>query len=131
MLGLSTYGYHVMRNLGNRLTLMSPSRGFCMELGSALTILLATRLTLPVSTVGSGPYPPVSFRPCAYPGDFQTQCIAGASVGVGLANGDWRAVNIRLVAWVYLGWVVTVPAAGLISGSIMALVLNAPRWGVI
>src|SRR5690606_15427397 len=31
VLGLLTYGYHVMRNLGNRLTLISPSRGFCME----------------------------------------------------------------------------------------------------
>jgi sodium-dependent phosphate transporter len=51
VLGLMTYGYHLMRNLGNRLTLMSPSRGFCMELASAMTILLATRLTLPVSTV--------------------------------------------------------------------------------
>jgi sodium-dependent phosphate transporter len=51
VVGLLTYGYHVMRNLGNRLTLISPSRGFCMELGSAITILIATRLSLPVSTV--------------------------------------------------------------------------------
>jgi hypothetical protein len=51
VLGLLTYGYQVMRNLGNRLTLMSPSRGFCMELGSAITVLMATRLALPVSTV--------------------------------------------------------------------------------
>lgn len=51
VIGLLTYGYHVMRNLGNRLTLISPSRGFCMELGSAVTILIATRLSLPVSTV--------------------------------------------------------------------------------
>lgn len=51
VLGLLTYGYHLMRNLGNRLTLMSPSRGFCMELSSAMTILMATRLRLPVSTV--------------------------------------------------------------------------------
>ena len=51
VLGLLTYGYQVMKNLGNRLTLMSPSRGFCMELGSAMTVLMATRLALPVSTV--------------------------------------------------------------------------------
>ncbi|KAJ2897349.1 Phosphate-repressible phosphate permease pho-4 [Zalerion maritima] len=54
------------------LGLGTPSRGFCMELGSAVTVLMATRWKLPVST---------------------TQCIAGATVGVGLANGDWRAVN--------------------------------------
>lgn len=34
-----------MRNLGNRLTLHSPSRGFSMELGAAITIILATRLS--------------------------------------------------------------------------------------
>lgn len=107
VLGLLTYGYHVMRTLGNRLTLISPSRGFCMELASATTILLATRLSLPVST---------------------TQCITGATVGVGLANGDWRCINPKLVAWIYLGWLITVPVTGLLSGCLMGLLLNAPSW---
>ncbi|KAL5047519.1 hypothetical protein BDW71DRAFT_213969 [Aspergillus fruticulosus] len=107
VLGLLTYGYHLMRNLGNRLTLMSPSRGFCMELSSAMTILMATRLRLPVST---------------------TQCIAGASIGVGLANGDWRCINLRLVAWIYFGWIITVPVTALLAGMLMGLILNAPRW---
>lgn len=49
-IGLWTYGYNMMRNLGNRLTLHSPSRGFSMELGAALTVVIATRLALPVST---------------------------------------------------------------------------------
>ncbi|KAG7152236.1 Phosphate-repressible phosphate permease pho-4 like protein [Verticillium longisporum] len=95
-----------MRNLGNRLTLISPSRGFCMELASAITVLIATRLRLPIST---------------------TQSIAGATVGVGLANGDWRCINPRLVAWIYFGWAVTVPVTALMSGCLMALILNAPR----
>jgi sodium-dependent phosphate transporter len=107
VLGLLMYGYHVMRNLGNRLTLISPSRGFCMELGSAITVLMATRLALPVST---------------------TQCIAGATVGVGLANGDWRCINPRLVGWIYIGWLITVPVTALISGCLMGIILNAPRW---
>ena len=34
-----------MSHLGNRITLHSPSRGFSMELGSAITIILATRLS--------------------------------------------------------------------------------------
>jgi phosphate/sulfate permease len=33
VIGLWTYGYNIMRNLGNRVTLMSPVRGFSMELG--------------------------------------------------------------------------------------------------
>lgn len=45
VIGLWTYGYNIMRNLGNRITLHSPSRGFAMELASATTIILATRLS--------------------------------------------------------------------------------------
>ncbi|KAF4505867.1 hypothetical protein G6O67_007771 [Ophiocordyceps sinensis] len=107
VLGLWTYGYHIMRNLGNRVTLMSPSRGFSMELGSVITVIMATRLELPVST---------------------TQCITGAIVGVGLCNGDWRAINWRMVAWIYLGWFITVPVAGLISGVLMGFITFSPHW---
>jgi len=81
VIGLWTYGYNIMRNLGNRLTLQSPSRGFSMELGSAITVVLATRLALPVST---------------------TQCIVGATMGVALCNGDLKALNWRMVAWWYV-----------------------------
>ncbi|KAJ4007029.1 Na+/Pi symporter [Fusarium irregulare] len=107
VIGLWTYGYNIMRNLGNRVTLMSPARGFCIELGSVITVIMATRLKLPVST---------------------TQCITGAIVGVGLCNGDWRAINWRMVGWIYMGWFITVPSAGLISGILMAFITNAPRW---
>ncbi|KAM5358366.1 hypothetical protein ACJZ2D_015351 [Fusarium nematophilum] len=107
-LGIWTYGYNIMRNLGNRLTLHSPSRGFSMELGAAITIILATRLKLPVST---------------------TQCITGATVGVGLCSGTWRSINWRMVAWIYMGWIITLPTAGIISGCICGIIINAPRWG--
>ncbi|CAG7848270.1 Phosphate-repressible phosphate permease pho-4 {ECO:0000303/PubMed:2531109} [Serendipita indica DSM 11827] len=107
VIGLWTYGYHIMRNLGNRLTLHSPSRGFSMELGAALTVVLATRLALPIST---------------------TQCIVGATVGVGLCAGDFKAINWRMVAWIYMGWFITLPCTGLIAGCLMAFVINAPRW---
>lgn len=45
VIGLWTYGYNIMRNLGNRITLHSPSRGFSMELGAAVTVIMATRLS--------------------------------------------------------------------------------------
>ncbi|XWX01737.1 hypothetical protein V2A60_009766 [Cordyceps javanica] len=107
VLGLLTFGYHVMRTLGNRLTLISPTRGFCMELATAITVIIATRLQLPVST---------------------TQCITGATVGVGLANGDWRCINPKLVGWIYMGWIITLPVTGLMAGGLMGLIINAPRW---
>ncbi|ROT34445.1 phosphate transporter [Sodiomyces alkalinus F11] len=108
-IGLWTYGYNVMRNLGNRLTLHSPSRGFSMELGSTVTIILATKLQLPVST---------------------TQCITGAIVGVGLCSGTWRSINWRMVAWIYAGWIFTLPVAGTFAGCLVAIIINAPRWGL-
>lgn len=107
ILGVWTYGYNIMRNLGNRLTLQSPSRGFSMELGSAITVILATRLKLPVST---------------------TQCITGATVGVGLCSGTWRTVNWRMVGWIYAGWIITLPMTGILSGCLMGIIINAPRW---
>jgi sodium-dependent phosphate transporter len=108
VIGLWTYGYNIMRALGNKITLHSPSRGFSMELGAAITIIMATKLALPVST---------------------TQCITGATVGVGLCNGTWRTINWRMVAWIYMGWFVTLPCAGIISGCLMGIILNAPQWG--
>lgn len=44
VLGLATYGYNIMGALGNRITLHSPSRGFCMELGGAITVILVSRM---------------------------------------------------------------------------------------
>ncbi|KAL5000880.1 phosphate transporter [Aspergillus recurvatus] len=108
VIGLWTYGYNIMRNLGNRITLHSPSRGFTMELGSAITIIMATKLKLPVST---------------------TQCITGATVGVGLCNGTYKTINWRMVAWIYMGWIITLPVTGIISGCITGIIINAPRWG--
>lgn len=109
VIGLWTYGYNIMRNLGNRITLHSPSRGFSMELGSAITVILATRLKLPVST---------------------TQCITGATVGVGLCSGTYKTINWRMVAWIYGGWIITLPVAGILSGCLMGIIINAPRWGM-
>ncbi|WPG98701.1 phosphate transporter [Acrodontium crateriforme] len=109
VIGLWTYGYNIMRNLGNRLTLHSPSRGFSMEFGSALTVVMATRLALPIST---------------------TQCITGATVGVGLCTGTLKAINWRMIAWIYLGWLITLPCTGIIAGCLMGLIINAPRWGL-
>ncbi|KFA68177.1 hypothetical protein S40285_09238 [Stachybotrys chlorohalonatus IBT 40285] len=108
-LGCWTYGYRVMSNLGNRLTLHSPVRGFSMELGTVSTIIMATQLELPIST---------------------TQTITGAIVGVGLCSGTWRSINWRMIAWIYGGWIITLPCAGILSGCLTGIVLNAPRWGL-
>jgi PiT family inorganic phosphate transporter len=83
-LGFWVYGYHIIRTLGNKITQMSPTRGFSIELGAAITVLLASRLALPVST---------------------TQCLVGSSMGVALMNYDLGAVNWRQLAYIFMGWV--------------------------
>ncbi|CAI7633023.1 unnamed protein product [Penicillium manginii] len=105
-LGFWFYGYNIVRALGNKITQMSPTRGFSVELGAAITVLLASRLGLPVST---------------------TQCLTGAAMGVALMNYDLGAVNWRQLAFIFGGWVLTLPCAGLISGSICLMALNTPH----
>ena len=109
MLGLGFWfmGYHIIRALGNTITQMSPTRGYAIELGAATTVLMASRLGLPVST---------------------TQCLTGAAVGVALMNYDLGAVNWRQVAFIFMGWVLTLPAAGLIAGLLCVMALNTPSF---
>ncbi|ORX88769.1 hypothetical protein K493DRAFT_384363 [Basidiobolus meristosporus CBS 931.73] len=66
-LGLITYGYNIMRTLGNEITYHSPARGFSMELGSSSTVFTASKIGLPVS---------------------KTHCITGATAAAGLYNGS-------------------------------------------
>jgi solute carrier family 20 (sodium-dependent phosphate transporter) len=35
-----------------------------------------------------------------------------------------------MVAWIYFGWVITLPVAGLISGCLMAFIIHSPRFGI-
>ncbi|KAG9050284.1 Na+/Pi symporter [Tulasnella sp. UAMH 9824] len=108
VIGLATYGYTIMSVLGNRITLHSPSRGYTMELGAATTVVLASQLGLPVST---------------------TQSIFGATVAVGICNGDLSTINWRMCLWVIFGWILTVPCAGTIAGCLFGIIINAPRFG--
>lgn len=105
--GFWFFGYHIIRALGNRITRVSPTRGFSIELGAAITVLLASQLALPVST---------------------TQCLTGAAVGVALMNFDLAAVNWKQLAYIFSGWVLTLPCAGLIAGLLMAMALNTPHF---
>ncbi|ADV21575.1 solute carrier family 20 (sodium-dependent phosphate transporter) [Cryptococcus gattii E566] len=107
VIGLATYGYNIMAVLGNRLTMHSPSRGFSMELGSSITVLLASQYGIPVST---------------------TMCITGSTAGVGLVSGGVKSLNWRAFAWIFLGWVLTVPIAGTAAGCLTGILINAPHW---
>ncbi|KAL8899062.1 MAG: hypothetical protein Q9207_006390 [Kuettlingeria erythrocarpa] len=106
-LGLCTYGYNIMKVMGNKITYHSPSRGCSMEMGAAITVLVFSQYKLPVST---------------------SMCITGATVGVGLCNGTLKAVNFQRVGLLLLAWILTIPIAGTLAGVLMGLFLNAPHF---
>lgn len=105
-IGLLTLGHIIMSALGNRLTLQSPSRGTCIELGAMLTVMIASRNGIPVST---------------------THCISGATMAVGLCNGTVNALNWKLIAIIFCGWMVTCPSAAFITGMMFWGIVSAPR----
>lgn len=106
-IGLATYGYNIMKVMGNKLTYHSPSRGCSMELGAAITVLIFSQFSLPVST---------------------SMCITGATVGVGLCNGTYKAVNWQRVGLLVFSWIMTIPVAGTLAGVIMGILLNTPHF---
>lgn len=93
VLGLATFGWRVMETIGKKITELTPTRGFCAEYGAATTILIASKLGLPVST---------------------THCLVGAVLGVGAARG-FRALNLSTVREIILSWIITIPASALMS----------------
>jgi PiT family inorganic phosphate transporter len=93
VLGLATWGYRVIETVGRKLTELTPSRGFAAELAAALTIVLASRLGIPVST---------------------THILVGAVLGVGLARGI-GALDLRVVGSILVSWVATLPLAAALS----------------
>jgi len=93
VVGLAMWGYKVIATVGRHITEITPSRGFSAEFATACTVLLASRLGLPVST---------------------THILVGAVVGVGIAHG-LGALNLRTVARIAGSWIATLPAAAVIS----------------
>ena len=92
VIGLATWGWRVMETIGKKITMLTPSRGFCAEFGAATTIVIASKLSLPIST---------------------THTLVGAVMGVGLARG-LSGLNFTMVRDIGISWVVTIPAgAGL------------------
>ena len=92
VIGLATWGWRVIETIGKRITELTPSRGFCAEFAAALTILIASVYSLPIST---------------------THTLVGAVLGVGLARGV-GALNLTTVRDIVISWVITLPAgAGL------------------
>lgn len=89
--GIWMAGSRVMTTMGTKITTLTNTRGFSVDFAAATTVLLASKMGLPVST---------------------THAAVGGVMGVGLARGI-EAVNFRIVLQIMIYWVLTVPAAAL------------------
>ncbi len=99
VIGLATYGYKIMATIGKKITELTPSRGFAAEFGAATTIVLASKLGLPVST---------------------THTLVGAVIGVGLARGI-GAINMKVVSGIVASWFITVPFTALLAAGLFLI----------
>ena len=93
VIGLATYGRHVIATVGTKITHLTPSRGFAAEIAAATTIVIASGTGIPVST---------------------THTLVGAVLGVGIARGI-SAIDLRIVGRIVLSWVVTIPAGAILA----------------
>ena len=93
IIGLATWGWRVIETIGKKITELTPTRGFVAEFSAASTILVASRLGMPIST---------------------THTLVGAVVGVGLARGI-EALNLGMTRDIVLSWIVTLPAGAALS----------------
>ena len=93
VVGLATWGWRVIETIGKCITELTPTRGFAAEFGAAITIVLASKLALPVST---------------------THTLVGAVLGVGLARG-LNSLNLSTIRDIAISWVITIPAGAAIT----------------
>jgi PiT family inorganic phosphate transporter len=93
VIGLATFGRHVIATVGKKITQLTPSRGFAAELAAATTIVIASGTGIPIST---------------------THTLVGAVLGVGMARGI-EAIDLRVVARIFVSWVVTIPAGAFLA----------------
>jgi len=93
-LGTVTGGWKVIRTLGDGLSKLYPTQGFCAEASGAVTLIITAFLGIPVST---------------------THTITGSIIGTGLTRGVKRVkwVTAKNIVW---AWVITIPAVIIVSG---------------
>lgn len=97
-IGCWTWGRRVMQTVGKRITSLTNTRGFSVDFGAATTVLVASKLGMPIST---------------------SHTVVGAVIGVGLARG-LEAVDLSVIKKIIVSWLLTLPVA---AGTSIAIFL--------
>jgi PiT family inorganic phosphate transporter len=109
-IAVGTYagGWRIIRTMGAGLTEVKPAQGFAAESSTASAILASSHLGFALST---------------------TQVASGSVIGSGMGR---RGTTVRwgMVGRIALGWLFTLPAAGIV-GALTALLVKTGLAGVI
>lgn len=122
--GLWLWGRRVIETIGNDLTKITPSTGFTIEIGAAFTVLLASKIGLPISTthckVGSVVFVGQASAPKKLsPDEEKAMKLRNPHEHHHYATGQQKAVDWGLFRNIVYAWVVTVPVAALLSAAFM------------
>jgi PiT family inorganic phosphate transporter len=129
--GLLLFGPKLIRMVGEQITKLNPLRAYCVALSAAITVIIASWLALPVSSThiavgavfGVGFFREIHWRVTS-----SKKEIAAAKQKEEIKAGSKKRVHRKLVRrshflTIIAAWVITVPAAALLSG-ILFLALN-------
>uniref|UniRef100_A0A914UU10 Phosphate transporter n=1 Tax=Plectus sambesii TaxID=2011161 RepID=A0A914UU10_9BILA len=103
VIGLWCLGHRVIRTIGHEITEVTAPSGFAVELGAAFTVLVASKIGIPVST---------------------THCAVGAVVFVGLTRSSMEGVSWSKFRSIVVAWVVTLPVSAAISALVAYLLVH-------
>ena len=110
-IALGTYmgGWRIIHTLGKGLTQVRPAQGFAAESSTAATILASSALGFALST---------------------TQVASGSVIGSGMGRRG-STVKWSMAGKIVLGWLVTLPAAGLIGALAAIFVVLLGNIGLV
>ncbi|MBN3926331.1 inorganic phosphate transporter [Nostoc sp. NMS4] len=97
--GLAVWGKKVIATIGENIIALQPSSGFCAELATATTILIASRLGLPVST---------------------SHALVGGVVGIGLVQ-NLNSIKFQTLKGIAAAWLITIPVSAALSAAIFSI----------
>ncbi len=91
--GILLWGEKIIGTIGERITPLSPLSAYTAQMAATLTMLIVSRLGLPVST---------------------SMAIVGGVMGTGLSRGIHN-INLKLITRIFTLWLTALPATAIIS----------------
>ncbi len=126
--GLATWGRKVITTVGQGIMPLQPSSGLCAELATAATILLASRLGLPVSTSHAivGSVVGISLWRYWLSRRSPIQLINPSLVNAPAGNEPTvsHPLQLKVLQEIGLAWVATVPVVALLTAGLFDLLTN-------